>query len=240
MGTPLPPIRRSETVGGEVPLPPADPVVTVGPASVDVSSESCSSVECEDGASGAGVGLVDGVAPAVGVGAGVWPVPLASGALPVSDGSDSPWGVVPPYGVESGRGGLVMVLKKAARSEGSVPPPPSPVSSAAVLPPHTSPATSSVFPALSGAVLSPRQPPPAIPVSPASSAAVSMPPKSDSSSWVYRGWARPLPPDVVIPEYMEYPRCREGYSPTELEYLIWEAYKQKYPSWKFPEKYPPC
>ncbi|XP_069173577.1 calphotin-like [Procambarus clarkii] len=210
-------------------------------ARVDVSSESCSSVKCEDDASGAGVGPVDGVgpsvAPAVGVGACVGQVPLALGASLASDGSGSPWGVVPPCEVESGRGDLVVVLKKTAHSEGSVPPPPSPVSSAAVMPPHTSPAIYSVSPALLEAVL---QPPPAVLASPASSAAVFLSPKSGSSSPVSCGWGRPLPPDVVIPENMEYPRCSEGRSPTKLEYLIWEAYKRKYPSWKFPEIYLPC
>ncbi|XP_069160724.1 protein PRRC2C-like isoform X1 [Procambarus clarkii] len=85
----------------------------------------------------------------------------ASGASPATDGSGSSWGVVPPAEVRGERGGLVMatpmVLKKAARSGGSLTPSSFPVSSAAVLTPLSSPAVSSVSPAVSVEVLPSRR-----------------------------------------------------------------------------------
>ncbi|XP_069189260.1 uncharacterized protein [Procambarus clarkii] len=74
---------------------------------------------------------------------------LVSGASPASDGSGSSWGMVPPAEVHGERVGLAMVLKKPARSGGSVTPSSVPVSSAAVSTPLPSPAVSSASPAVS-------------------------------------------------------------------------------------------
>ncbi|XP_069163257.1 calphotin-like [Procambarus clarkii] len=79
--------------------------------------------------------------------------------LGASDGSGSSW-VVPPAEARGERGDLVVVLKKAARSEGSVPPSSFPVSSAAVSTPLPSQAASSVSPAVSVEVLPSCQPSP--------------------------------------------------------------------------------
>ncbi|XP_069186379.1 uncharacterized protein [Procambarus clarkii] len=176
------------------------------------------------------------------------PVELASGASPASDGSSSAWGVVPPAGERSG---LVMVSKKTARSGGSVPPVSSPGSSVAGLPLLSSPtvscgvrcgvAVSAAFVVVScasggGTV---------------SGACVRFfrvfcfPSLCDLcyatryATTVAQLRKLPFPPDLVVPEFMPTPLKQGDRCPTDWEYLVWEAYKQKYSRHDFPEMYSP-
>ncbi|XP_069176206.1 uncharacterized protein [Procambarus clarkii] len=152
----------------------------------------------------------------------------ASGALPASDGSGSSWAVVPPAVVGGEWGGLVVMLRKDARSGCSVAP-----SSAAVLPPLPFPAVPSVSPAVSVEVLSSQRPAPApmkkawqarrpssaSPVSSASSKGVVGAPQPRYATCVsdLRYW--PMPPDIDVPEFMIPARERGITNPTDLEDL---------------------
>ncbi|XP_069174332.1 uncharacterized protein [Procambarus clarkii] len=175
--------------------------------------------------------------------------PVSEG--PASDGSGSSWAVVPPAVVGGERGGLVVMLRKDARSGCSVAPSSLPVSSAAVLPPLPFPAVPSVSPAVSVEVLSSQRPTPApmakawqarrpssaSPVSSASSKGVVGAPRPRYATCVsdLRHW--PMPPDIDVPEFMIPARVRGIKNPTDLDDLVWEAYKSKYPREQFPEKY---
>ncbi|XP_069173590.1 uncharacterized protein [Procambarus clarkii] len=177
----------------------------------------------------------------------------ASGASPASDGSGSSWGVVPPAEVRGERG-LVMVLKKTARSGGSVTPSSVPVSSTAVSTPLLSLAISSVSPAVSvetlpSRCLSPapvrmatrpsRQPSYASLVSSATSkdVACALQPRYATCVGELQEW--PFPPDLEVPEFILGPRRQGDRPPSDMEYLIWEVYKRRYPWDSFPGKYIP-
>nr|XP_045617068.1 vegetative cell wall protein gp1-like [Procambarus clarkii] len=259
-------------VGGEVPLPPADLVVAVGPACVDcgvhdevvvcaappprsVSSLPPVSAPVSDSAPLLPSTSLQAPSPMLDPSPTAAPVPssvssVGSGLVPCVLEAAILRGRATPVGGQSTAGSSQVPPAGGDSSDDQRPCPKRSRTDAGASPPRSwaeecedagsvdvSSASCSSVECEDGA--SGAGPPPAIPVSPASSAEVPMPPKTGSSSFMYRGWARPLPPDVEIPEYMEYLRCREGRSPTELEYLIWEAYKRKYPPWQFPEKYPP-